>query len=131
MSWVDIVNSRPSPYAGLFVGHAVRRLADTLVPPGGIESFLTWKEEAMSVLTRDAIKELALQPAGVGLAPHEIAVQYGMTLGLQLAAAILDDPTIVVSAPVVARGFPKPTYGTGESWEGMEPAQDTSLPRRN
>lgn len=116
MNWADILGSRQQPYSGLFTGRAVKTLSDFLVSGGGIEAVAEWRRHPQTVVLLNALKEVALQPGGVGLAPHEIAVQYGMTMGLQLAVAMLEDPTIVVSAPVANRSLPEPTYGTGESW---------------
>jgi hypothetical protein len=116
----DVMTKRRPVLRGLFTGKSVSRLEDALSAKGGIEAFFEWRKEAYSSFIADALKELAMQPSGLGLAPHEMAVQYGVTLGLQLASAMLDDPTIVVRTASPEVRLPDPTYGSGTTWAQLQ-----------
>lgn len=70
---------------------ALRR---ALSAQGSLDSFRRWANDPMTRLVLSAIRDLSVfGPPGVD--ESGIAVQYGMTAGLNLAAQLIDDPSVV------------------------------------
>lgn len=80
----------------------------------------TWRERPETVKAVRALRDLATShPSVTGLSTADVAVQYGITLGLSLAANLIDDPALVVRGlfgerppevmPPLAESFDEPT----------------------
>lgn len=84
--------------------------------PASAEHFFNWAEQAETKLAVDALRDLSLNgPVGMQNPPQDALIQYGMSLGLALAAQLLTDPTLVFPElfrgnPVVLPGAPEPDY---------------------
>lgn len=61
------------------------------------QAFLEWADHPVTKLVRRALSDMAMNgPAGAGSC-ESFAVQYGVTLGLGVAAQMLEDASLVVS----------------------------------
>lgn len=70
-------------------------LVDVLGRPGVASSFDTWRNQPMTGLILNAIRDLIMnQPFGIS--EEDKLVQYGVTHGLELAYQLMADPSIVV-----------------------------------
>lgn len=79
---------------GLLASSAVRRLRDQLKDEKSAAQFNDWARSVHGRLVAAALRDLALHgPANVDA--ESVAVQYGVTLGLSLAASIITDPSTV------------------------------------
>lgn len=72
----------------------VLALRRTLSRADMLDAFRKWSEEPMTRLVLSAVRDLATN-GPVHLDAKEIAVQYGVTSGLNLAAQLIDDPSVV------------------------------------
>lgn len=60
-------------------------------------AYYDWRAKPETTKAIRALRDLATShPSVTGLSTGDIAVQYGITLGLSLAANLLDDPALVV-----------------------------------
>lgn len=92
---------------------ALRRM---LLPAAAASEFRKWSEDRITVLVRDALRDMALN-GPTHVAAQDAAVQYGVTAGLALALQLVTDPSLVypeLFTGVVARqpASPVPDYGT-------------------
>lgn len=71
----------------------VADLRRTLGSAETARSYADWAGNAFTKLVRRALRDLALN--GFDPAPKDAAIAYGMTLGLQLAAQLMEDPSAV------------------------------------
>ena len=75
-----------------------------------------WRTLPITVKIIRALRDLATShPAMPALATQDVAVQYGITLGLSMAADLMDDPALIVPGlfgvkPSKALAAPTPTY---------------------
>ncbi len=104
--------------SGALVDSGVDRLRRYLNSAGAAETFAKWANEPMTAYMRAALQSLAAT-GPVHLDVNETAVQYGITIGLSLAAQLVTDPSAVypelftgVSAETVSVHLPDPDYGT-------------------
>lgn len=66
-------------------------------PPSMSTAQYEWRTLPITVKVIRALRDLATShPAMPALSTQDIAVQYGITLGLSLAADLMDDPTLVI-----------------------------------
>ena len=73
--------------------------------PSSAEPFFVWSNQMETKLAADALRDLSLNgPLGMQNPPQDALIQYGMSLGLALAAQLLSDPTLVF--PELFRGRP-------------------------
>lgn len=61
-----------------------------------VAPFVDFATNPVTVSVRAMLKDLALHPARVAGDDASVAVQHGMTLGLSLAAQLLEDPSAVM-----------------------------------
>lgn len=91
---------------GVIAQSGVSAFRRRYLDPSTAEKFFGWTNLAETKLAKDVLRDLALHgPVGMANPPQDTLVQYGMTLGLQLALQILDDPSLVF--PEVFRGQTK------------------------
>lgn len=80
-------------------GHLVRggldHLREVLATPDGVNSFDIWRGQGMTKMFVSVLRSLAIS-APPAVSAESVPVQYGMTLGLSLAAQIIEDPSTVV-----------------------------------
>ena len=70
-----------------------------------LDTFRKWADDPMTKLVLSAVRDLAVN-GPLSLDVKEMAVQYGVTAGLNLAAQLMDDPSVV---------FPELFTGIGSS----------------
>lgn len=70
-----------------------------------LDTFRKWADDPMTKLVLSAVRDLAVN-GPLSLDVKEMAVQYGVTSGLNLAAQLMDDPSVV---------FPELFTGIGSS----------------
>lgn len=81
-----------------------------------LDTFRKWADDPMTKLVLSAVRDLAVN-GPLSLDVQEMAAQYGVTSGLNLAAQLMDDPSVVFpelftgidSSPGV---LPEENYGT-------------------
>lgn len=73
----------------------LRRLADVVADASSLDEYFEWADRPFGRLMVASLRDLALwgSPAAEGA---DVAVQHGMSLGLALAARLLEDPTSVM-----------------------------------
>jgi hypothetical protein len=92
-----------APSDGVLAPAGVATFRRRYLEPNTMERFHDWANQEETKLAVKAIQDLALNgPVGMNQQPEGYAVQYGMTIGLQLAAQILIDPSVIF--PEVFRG---------------------------
>ena len=114
---------------GEFVGNATTKLAELLNAKGGMDKYLGWVTDPFTLAVLGVIEDMARQPQGVLSIPnpHETAVQYGVTTGLQYAALAFRDPTAIIGGwkpDVAPEGDITPTYGVTTA--PVQPAPQTA-----
>ena len=70
-----------------------------------LDTFRKWADDPMTKLVLSAVRDLAVN-GPLSLDVKEMAAQYGVTSGLNLAAQLMDDPSVV---------FPELFTGIGSS----------------
>lgn len=99
----DRVNAVPPD--GIIARSGVSVFRSRYSKPESAEKFFEWSKLPETKLALSALEDLAVNgPVGMANPPQDYLVQYGMTLGLNLAAQILRDPSLVF--PEVFRGRP-------------------------
>ena len=88
----DRVDAAGAPKAA-FRETGVAALRRTLCASDAARPFAEWAKVPITGLVRRAVRDLALN--GFNPSPKDPAVAYGMTLGLQLAAQLMEDPSAV------------------------------------
>ena len=83
----------------------LRRLQAVVADPKALAEFLDWSASPFGTLVVGALRDLALWGPPSSDASG-VAVQYGVTEGLSLAARLLEDPSAVISKPGTARSIP-------------------------
>lgn len=90
---------------GVITRSGVASFRKLFLMPETAEKFYNWTEDTTTKAVIGAIRDLALNaPVGSTNTPEWYAVQYGMSLGLNLAAQLMTDPSLVF--PDVFRGRP-------------------------
>ncbi len=79
-------------------------------------AFRKWAEDPMTKLILSAVRDLAVN-GPLALDVKETAVQYGVTAGLNLAAQLMDDPSVVfpelfVGIDSSSQALPEENYET-------------------
>lgn len=72
----------------------VLALRRTLSQSVMLDAFRKWADDPMTKLVLAAVRDLSVN-GPVNLDVKETAVQYGVTAGLNLAAQLMDDPSVV------------------------------------
>lgn len=66
-------------------------------PQPMVTAHYDWRTLPITVKTIRALRDLATShPAMPSLTTQDVAVQYGITLGLSMAADLMDDPALIV-----------------------------------
>ena len=93
----DPVSARMAaqPRPGRIVRGGLNELKLALFSREGADAFGTWSGQGLTKLFVSALRDIALSPPRPP-AGDQIAVQYGMTLGLSLAAQLIEDPSVVM-----------------------------------
>lgn len=104
---------------GVIVPSGVATMRRRLADPKAAEPFLNWSNQSETKLVRDALRDLALHgPVGMANPPTDTLIQYGMSLGLQLAEQLISDPSLVFpeafrgQAPSALPQAPEATFDT-------------------
>jgi hypothetical protein len=100
--------------AGYLAGSAVGRLFDKYTPQASAEAFAKWRVMPETMLFIDVLRELARNPAIVLPETDSYEVQFGVTSGLQEAAALLDDPSQIFTKLFTARTPAGPAPDTAD-----------------
>lgn len=89
----------------------LRRLQDVVRSQESLAEYLDWSSSPFGALAVGALRDLALwgPPSAVG---SDVAVQHGITLGLSLAARLLEDPSAVIGTPAPRERPPEMDFGT-------------------
>lgn len=83
----------------------LRRLRDVVRNQASLAEFLDWSGSPFGKLAVGAIRDLALW-GPVSTEDADVAVQYGVTIGLSLAARLLEDPSAVMPPEQPAQAVP-------------------------
>lgn len=104
---------------GIIVPSGVATFRRRLADPASAEPYFNWSNQTETKLVRDALRDLALHgPVGMANPPTDTLIQYGMSLGLQLAEQLISDPSLVFPeafrgrAPQQAPEVPAATFDT-------------------
>lgn len=81
---------------GYIVPSGLAALRDVLARPGVIATFDTWKGQQLTRLVAGAIRDLIMNQPTAKSSSENIAVQFGITQGLELAYQLLQDPSIIL-----------------------------------
>lgn len=80
----------------------------------------TWRTLPITVKTIRALRDLATShPKMPALSTQDVAVQYGITLGLSMAADLMDDPALVIPG----------LFGTAVPGQAPEPVETFEEPQ--
>lgn len=104
---------------GILVPSGVATFRRRLADPSAMEPYFNWTNLQETKLVRDALRDLALHgPVGMANPPQDTLIQYGMSLGLQLAEQLISDPSLVFPeafrkrTDIVAPEVPDATFDT-------------------
>jgi len=116
----DPVSARMAaqPAPGRIVRGGLNELKRVLFSREGSDAFGTWSGQGLTKLYVSALRDIALNPPRSSTA-DDIAVQYGMTLGLSLAAQLIEDPSVVMPSALGAGVLP-----VSDAPEGMRPPEE-------
>lgn len=94
----DRIEAAEAGAAAGVVAPPLRRLRDVAADSKSLAEYLDWAATPFGKLAVGALRDLAIwgPPATSG---SDAAIQYGVTIGLSLAARILEDPTAVIRVP--------------------------------
>lgn len=103
---------------GILVPSGVATFRRRFTDPATAEMFSAWSEQQITQLVLKVLQDLAVNgPIGMASQPDGTAIQYGFTAGLNFAAQLMTDPSIIF--PEVFRGtqtqtheMPKQTFET-------------------
>ena len=104
--------------AGVIRSSGVPAFRKRFADPSSAEPFFNWSEQVETKLVADALRDLSLNgPVGMANPPQDALIQYGMSLGLSLAAQLVTDPTVVFpelfqGRPVALPSAPDADYST-------------------
>lgn len=113
------------PRNGFVVESPVGRFHRQFATKRSAEAFHEWSEHPTTKLVADVLREYALNQPGPGNIPagdltrEYVSVQYGITLGLSMAAQFLSDPSSVCAG--VFTGSSSISHPTAP----LEPTYDT------
>lgn len=88
------------------------------------DAFLEWRRHPVTLLMVDALREIALEPPAAYIDTDSIPVQYGVSSGLGLAAAVLDDPSVLF--PHLFTGVAPGAVALPDTDYGTDPLSDAS-----
>lgn len=75
------------------LGSALHQLQFDLASPDSRAAFLEWRNNPLTLLMLDCVRELELTPPAGYLDTDDVGVQYGVSSGLSLAHSFLSDPS--------------------------------------
>jgi hypothetical protein len=101
----------------LGLGSALAEMQEKFRSPESRDGFGIWRRDPMTMLLIDAIRELSATPPPGYIDTADIGPQYGVSSGLSLAAAVLDDPStlfphLFTGAAPGSGELPPSDYGT-------------------
>ena len=116
----DPVSARMSaqPRPGRIVRGGLNELKLALFSREGADAFGTWSGQGLTKLFVSALRDIALNPPR-SPSEDQIAVQYGMTLGLSLAAQLIEDPSVVIPGALGTGTMP-----LSDAPEGAQPPEE-------
>ena len=79
----------------LGMSSALREMQMNFLSKESRDVFHEWRTHPLTVLMVDALREIALEPPAAYIDTDSIPVQFGVSSGLGLAAAVLDDPSVL------------------------------------
>ena len=117
----DPVSARMSaqPVPGRVVRGGLAELKSALSSREGAEAFGTWSGQGLTKLYVAALRAIALNPPRPP-SDDQVAVQYGVTLGLSLAAQLIEDPSVVMPGVLGAGMLP-----VSDAPDGITPPEET------
>lgn len=117
----DPVSARMTaqPRPGRVVRGGLNELKLALFSREGAEAFGTWSGQGLTKMFVAALRDIALNPPRPP-SEDQIAVQYGMTLGLSLAAQLIEDPSVVMPGALGAGTLP-----VSDAPDGIRPPEET------
>ena len=89
------VQSTLASQRGKLVGSAVGRLLRRFADAKSADTFASWRMLPETQLFIDALRECATNPRVTHQESDSYEVEFGVTSGFQIAAQILDDPSLV------------------------------------
>ena len=98
---------------GVLLPNPLVRLVEMFGPDSKtVEPFLAWSRQDITQALVAVLRELTVNPP-INVQSAETHIQYGVTLGLQIATAVLEDPTVLfpgVFEPCDAPAMPISEY---------------------
>lgn len=111
----DRVNAMlPEGRRSSFGFYALRRV---LGEPGAAAGYASWSDQMMTRLVAGTIRDFILNQPVQGLSSDQVAVQFGITQGLDMAYQLLTDPSVLMPG-IYGRG-------TQPSADPVEPPKET------
>ncbi len=89
----------------------------TLGSDGAAAGFAVWRDQMMTKMVSDVIRDFILNQPLPGLNSEEVAVQYGITQGLEVAYPLIQDPSGLIPG-IFGRG-------TQPGADGVKPPEET------
>lgn len=115
---------------GKLAGSALIDLQRRFMTLRSAGDFIEWRKHPLTVLFIDAMREMAVNPPpGYLAADSNVALEYGLTSGLTLAASLMDDPSSVYSylfsaaTPGAESAVPDTTYSVAPDEAILRPAE--------
>lgn len=79
----------------LGLGSALAEIQERFQSPESRDAFGNWRRDPVTLMMLDALREIARTPPVGYIDTDEIGVQFGVSSGVDLAAAFLDDPSVL------------------------------------
>lgn len=92
----------------------LRRLRDVVRSESSLAEYLDWSASPFGRLAVGALRDLALW-GPVAVQATDVAVQYGVSIGLSLAARLLEDPSAVMPPEREERKLPDMNFAVSPS----------------
>ena len=99
---------------GVLAANPVLEAAEAWGPQGDVSALKVWLRDPVTQRVLSLVKELAINPPS-GVVSLDKLENYGLTSGLQLAARVMEDPTILfpqVFESSEQTALPEPDYST-------------------
>lgn len=100
------------------MGSALAHIQEKFIPKESLDEFVRWRNDPMTLLWIDALRELSVAPPPGYLDTEDLGAQYGVSSGISLAASFIGDPTVLYphlfsgAAPGNAPVLPEADYLT-------------------
>lgn len=108
------------------IGSPLAQLQFEFLNPESMQTFLEWRNNPVTLLMIDALRELSSTPPAAYIDTGDIGAQYGVSSALSFAASFVSDPKTLYPhlfsgvAPDAPQTLPEADYATtGEVPEGV------------